>query len=345
MRSTEESFWAVRRLLEHLAATEPLVVVVDDIQWAEPLFWDLLDHLVEWTEAPVLLVALARPELRELRPELAQTGRRVTASVSLEGLDADTTRELAARLLDTDELPADLIERIPDSTEGNPLFVRELVQMLVDDGVLARDGDRWRLTIDADAIEVPPTVLSLLASRVERLPDDERQVVELASVIGTEFDRGLLESLAGVDVGARLGALIDRLRRKDLIEPSGAWAGDHPVYRFHHVLIRDAAYRRLLKGHRADLHERVGRYLDAEGVGRRRDRRRRRVPLRTGPSLPVGTRHPRRRHPCAGWSSERAAPSRRRAGARPRRPVLGGRVRGAGARRSPRTMASAASCC
>jgi predicted ATPase len=266
IRSTEESFWAVRRLLEHLAANEPLVVVVDDIQWAEPLFWDLLDHLVEWTEAPVLLVALARPELRELRPELAQTGRRVAASVSLEGLDADTTRELAARLLDTDELPADLIERIPDSTEGNPLFIRELVQMLVDDGVLARDGDRWRLTIDADAIEVPPTVLSLLASRVERLPDDERQVVELASVIGTEFDRGLLGSLAGADIGGRLGALIDRLRRKDLIEPSGAWAGDHPVYRFHHVLVRDAAYRRLLKGHRAELHERVGRYLDDQGV-------------------------------------------------------------------------------
>ena len=199
-RSTEESFWAVRRLLEHLAANEPVVVVVDDIQWAEPLFWDLLDHLVEWTEAPVLLVALARPELRELRPELTQIGKRVSASVSLEGLDADTTRELAARLLDTDELPADLIERLPDSTEGNPLFVRELVQMLVDDGVLARTGDRWHLTIDVDAIEVPPTILSLLASRVERLPDDERQVVELASVIGTEFDRGLLGSIAGADV-------------------------------------------------------------------------------------------------------------------------------------------------
>ena len=264
-RSTEESFWAVRRLLEHLATNEALAIVVDDIQWAEPLFWDLLDHLVEWTEAPVLLVALARPELRDLRPELTQIGKRVSASVSLEGLDADTTRELAERLLDTDELPADLIERIPDSTEGNPLFVRELVQMLVDDGVLARDGDRWRLTIDADAIEVPPTVLSLLASRVERLPDDERQVIELASVIGTEFDRGLLGSIASSDVGGRLGALIDRLRRKDLIEPSGAWAGDHPVYRFHHVLVRDAAYRRLLKGHRADLHESVGRYLDGQG--------------------------------------------------------------------------------
>ena len=264
-RSTEESFWAVRRLLEHVAADGPIVVVVDDIQWAEPLFWDLLDHLVEWTAAPVMLVALARPELRELRPELTQIGRRVYASVSLEGLDAAATRELAARLLDTDELPTDLIDRLPASTEGNPLFVRELVQMLVDDGVLARTGDRWYLTIDVEAIEVPPTILSLLASRVERLPDDERQVVELASVIGTEFDRGLLGSIAGPDVSGRLGALIDRLRRKDLVEPSGTWAGDHPIYRFHHVLVRDAAYRRLLKGHRAELHERVGRYLDEHG--------------------------------------------------------------------------------
>ncbi|MCU0261812.1 MAG: AAA family ATPase, partial [Ilumatobacteraceae bacterium] len=261
-RSTEESFWAVRRLLELLATDGPLIVVVDDIQWAEPLFWDLLDHLVEWTAAPVLLVALARPELRELRPELTQPGRRVSAAIALEGLDPDTTLELAARMLGIDELPAELAERLPASTEGNPLFVRELVQMLVDDGVLARDGDRWRLTIDADAIEVPPTILSLLASRVERLPDDERQVVELASVIGTEFDRGALTAIAAGDTIAGLGATIDRLRRKDLIEPTGQWAGDHPVYRFHHVLIRDAAYRRLLKGHRAELHERVGRHVE-----------------------------------------------------------------------------------
>ena len=262
-RSTEESFWAVRRLFEMLTTDGPLIVVVDDIQWAEPLFWDLLDHLVEWTAAPLLIVALARPELRQLKPELAQPGRRVAAAIALEGLDAATTRELAALLLDTDELPDELIERLPDSTEGNPLFVRELVQMLVDDGVLARVGERWRLTIDVDAIEVPPTILSLLASRVERLPDDERQVVELASVIGTEFDRGTLGAIAAGDVGVKLGALIDRLRRKDLVEPSGAWAGDHPVYRFHHVLIRDAVYRRLLKGRRADLHERVGRHFEA----------------------------------------------------------------------------------
>lgn len=265
-RTTEESFWAVRRLLELLAAEGPVIVVIDDIQWAEPLFWDLLDHLVEWTVAPVVLLALARPELRDLRPDLAQPGRRVTASIALEGLDPDTTLELAALLLGIDELPTDLADRLPESTEGNPLFVRELVQMLVDDGVLARDGDHWRLTIDADAIEVPPTILSLLASRVERLPDDERHVVELASVIGTEFDRGTLDALADTAVARGHGAAIERLRRKDLIEPSGQWSGDHPVYRFHHVLIRDAAYRRLLKARRAELHELVGRHVETSGV-------------------------------------------------------------------------------
>ncbi|MEM9747485.1 MAG: adenylate/guanylate cyclase domain-containing protein, partial [Actinomycetota bacterium] len=269
VRSTEESFWGVRRLLEHLSEQHgPLLVVVDDIQWAEPLFWDLLDHLVEWTEAPVLVIALARPELRELRPELTQAGRRVAASIALDGLGADDTRELAARLLDVEELPHELTGRIPASTDGNPLFVRELVNMLVDDGTLERDGDRWRLTIDADAIDVPPTIISLLASRVERLPDDERRAIELASVIGTDFDRGTLAAIAAEDGSTGpLGVVLDRLRRRDLVEPSGSWSGDHPVYRFHHVLVRDAAYRRLLKQRRATLHELVGRHVDEHHPG------------------------------------------------------------------------------
>lgn len=259
--STEEAFWAVRRLVEELAADEPIVLVIDDIQWAEPLFWDLLEHVAEWASGAVLLLALARPELRELRPELTQSGRVVAPSIDLEGLDSDMTVELARSLLDGEDMPGDLVDRLPSSTDGNPLFVRELVRMLVDDGVLARTDDGWTLTVDVEAVDVPPTVLSLLASRVERLPDDERELLELASVIGTEFDRGALIALASGDRSARVGALLDRLRRKDLVHPSGAWAGDDPLYRFHHVLLRDAAYRRLLKARRAELHERLARYV------------------------------------------------------------------------------------
>jgi class 3 adenylate cyclase/tetratricopeptide (TPR) repeat protein/type II secretory pathway predicted ATPase ExeA len=260
-RSVEETFWAVRRLLEALAAARPVLVVVDDIQWAEPKLLDLLEHLGEWlTDAPVLLVALARPELRELRPSLVESGRRVADVVALDGLDSGATEALASGLLGS-ALPRELVDRLPASTDGNPLFVRELVRMLVDDRVIRRTDDgTWELAIDADAVEVPPTIQSLLSARIERLPADELHVLELASVVGAEFSVGALRELAGDDLP--IPALLERLRRKELVEPTGAYWGDEPVHRFHHVLIRDAAYRRLLKGTRAELHQRIGEWTD-----------------------------------------------------------------------------------
>ncbi|MDG2112411.1 MAG: cyclic nucleotide-binding domain-containing protein, partial [Actinomycetota bacterium] len=241
-RSTEEMFFAVRRLLETLAADTAL----------------LLDLLAEWVQgAPVLLLCLARPELREVRQPLTEQGRRVHAALSLEGLDAQATEQLAAGLLGVAALPRDLLDRLPTCTEGNPLFVRELVRMLAADGVIARVGDSYELTIDAEALEVPPTIQSLQAARVERLPDDERRLVELTSVIGTEFPRGAVAAMAP-DLGqGHIGDLVDRLRRKELVDSTGTYWGDEPLLRFHHVLIRDAAYRRILKGARADLHTSV----------------------------------------------------------------------------------------
>jgi class 3 adenylate cyclase/ketosteroid isomerase-like protein len=262
-RSVEETFWGVRRLVEATAATRPLVVVIDDIQWAEPLLLDLIEHLAEWVaDAPVLLVVLARPELREVRPSLAEPARPVSAVVVLDGLDASATEALAAGLLGTGRLPAGLVERLPDSTDGNPLFVRELVRMLVDDRVIRRRADgEWELTIDAEAVDVPPTIQSLLGARVERLPAAERELLEHASVVGAEFSLGALRDLVGERVP--IISLLETMRRKELVEPTGTYRGDEPVHRFHHVLIRDAAYRRLLKTTRAELHERVAVWTDA----------------------------------------------------------------------------------
>ncbi len=263
-RSTEEVFWAVRRMLEAVARRGPVVVVVDDVQWAEPVVLDLLEHLVEWvTDAPLLLVCLARPEIRELRPALTEPGRRTGHVIALEGLDAAATARLASGMLGSDAVPDALLERLPASTEGNPLFVRELVKMLVDDAVIRRRATGWELTIDADAVEVPPTIASLLAARIDRLGDDERLVLERASVIGPEFPEGALRCV--VDVPGGLAALLERLRRMELVEPTGAYRGDEPLYRFHHVLIRDAAYRRLLKNTRAALHEQVAGWLEEVG--------------------------------------------------------------------------------
>ena len=265
--TTEETFWAVRRLIEAAAATSPVVIMFEDVHWAEPLMLDLIEHLDEMiTSAPVLLVATARPELRDLRPSFAEGGRCADV-ISLEGLDASAAAKLALNLLGADELPAALLSRIPESTEGNPLFVRELVRMLVDDRVLQRTSDGWTVTVDVDAIQVPPTIQSLLAARVDRLRSDERAIIEIASVIGKEFYRGALDALAPPAIRDHVDGVLESLRRKELVEPAGSYWIDEPIFRFHHALIRDAAYRRLLKESRAELHERAARWIDDKAEG------------------------------------------------------------------------------
>jgi class 3 adenylate cyclase/ketosteroid isomerase-like protein/tetratricopeptide (TPR) repeat protein len=264
----QETFWAVRRVIEAAARRRPVVVVLDDLHWAEPLLLDLVEHLAEWLGAvPVLLVAAARPELRELRPTLVDAGTRPKAVLALEGLDPQSTQRLAVELLGSDALPPDVVARIVSATEGNPLFVRELVRMLVDDGVLRADGDGWVVTVDARDIDVPPTISSLLAARVGRLRADERTVLERASVIGHEVYRGALVALLPAESRAVLDTVLESLRRKELLEPAGTYWIDEPVLRFHHALIREAAYRRLLKEARADLHERTADWLRAKTGG------------------------------------------------------------------------------
>ena len=263
--SVEETFWALRRYVEVLARNGPVLLVFDDIQWADSLLLDLIEHLVEWVaDVPVMVLALARPELREIRPNLVTVSRWVSEAIHLGGLDARATAELAAKVLGAAKLPDDLLRRLPASTGGNPLFVRELIGMLAHDGVLVEQLTGWRLTIDVDAITIPPTIHALLASRLERLDPTDRRTLEIASVVGSEFSLGGVRALAGVgEAGVKMS--LDRLRRLELAQPSGAFVGDEPVWRFHHVLIRDVAYRRLLKSDRADLHERLGGFFQAGG--------------------------------------------------------------------------------
>ncbi|OQZ91701.1 hypothetical protein BST11_07360 [Mycobacterium alsense] len=260
--SVEETFWALRRFVEVLASDEPLIVILDDLHWADTLLVDFVEHLAEWVkDVPVLVVALARPELREARPDLVGW---VSEAFHLGGLGPDATAELAAGVLGASRLPQELVSRLPSSTGGNPLFVRELLGMLVHDEVLVADPAGWRLTIDADAITIPPTIQALLASRLERLDARDRRVLEIASVVGTDFSPTAVCALEerGVDIRASL----DRLRRLELAQPSGAYIGDEPVWRFHHVLIRDVAYRRLLKSDRAELHERLAAWVESGGA-------------------------------------------------------------------------------
>jgi class 3 adenylate cyclase/tetratricopeptide (TPR) repeat protein len=237
----EEIFWAVRKALEERSRHCPLALVVDDLHWAEPTLLDLLEHLAEWTrDAPLLLFCLARPELLEGRPGW---GGQAIALEPLSDAESDQLIEERAR---GSQLEVATRIRIRRMAEGNPLFVEQLLAMRA-------EGD--------DLEQVPPTMQALLAARLDALPDAERDLLERASVVGLEFEWEALRELTHDGrrpPGAQLAALI----RKELIRPHEAIAD---TFRFRHMLIRDAAYERVSKELRSDLHERVAAWLDGRG--------------------------------------------------------------------------------
>ncbi len=245
-----EIAWAVRRVFEEAAAERPLVIVFDDIHWGEPIFLDLIEHVADLShEASILIVCLARPELLERRP--AWRGRRPgAATLLLQPLDTRETSELIDRLVDPGELDPALTLRIGTASEGNPLFVEEMVAM-------ARDSE-------VEELEVPPTIKALLAARIDQLDPAERSVLERGSVEGQLFHRSAVEALA--DSPEPTLEPLAGLVRKELVRPDRPTLPDEDAYRFRHLLIRDAAYEALPKAVRAVLHERFAVWLQASGT-------------------------------------------------------------------------------
>jgi class 3 adenylate cyclase len=264
--ATEDAFWAVRKLFEHLAGEQPLVLVFDDIHWAEPTFLDLVEHLADWTrDAALLLVCVARPELLDVRPGWGG-GKLNATSILLEPLDADDSSRLVDNLLGRAELPAAARTRVLDAAEGNPLFVEEMLGMLIDDGLLRLDGGTWRAIDDLADITVPPTIQLLLAARIDRLEAEERAVIERGAVEGKVFHSGAVASLVSDALRPHVPSRLLALARKELIRPDRAEFAGEDAFRFRHLLIRDAAYHGMPKEHRAELHERYAAWLeDAAG--------------------------------------------------------------------------------
>jgi class 3 adenylate cyclase len=241
-----ETFWAVRRLFEEIAREQPLVVLVEDIHWAEPTLLDLLEYLNGWThDAPILLLCLARPDLLDERPGWLTQPR---IGVLLEPLTEHESHELLDEIGQEWPLDAAARQRITDAAEGNPLYLEQMAAMLAEGG-------------SSDAI--PPSIHALIAARLDRLPPEERALLERAAVAGKEFARSALRKLGAdqEDVDARLLSLA----RKDLL---AARPGRDDAYRFRHALIRDAAYAGIAKELRAELHERFADYAAGTNAGR-----------------------------------------------------------------------------
>ena len=256
-----ETFWAVRRFLEALAAERPLVAVVDDLHWAEPMLAELVEHIADLAlGAPLLLLCLARPELLESRPAWGG-GKLNAATVLLEPLNDADSAQLIENLLGRARVLPEARAAIAAAGGGNPLFIEQILSTLIDEGALRRERGRWVAADELADRPMPQTLQALLASRLDRLRPAEHRAVQAAAVAGAEFTRESVAELIGEPLEHAETAL-EALVRKDLVRPAPSTVPGEAGYRFRHVLIRDAAYDSLPKADRATLHARFGSRLE-----------------------------------------------------------------------------------
>lgn len=259
----EDVPWAVRLFLELLAAQGPVLLVVDDLHWAESGLLEVLEHVADWSrDSPIMLLGLARPEFYDSRPTWGG-GKLNATAVLLSPLDDAAT----VSLVDKHDLPEVIKRRIVDTSCGNPLFAEQLVAMLADDGHVAlADGVATWTGGPAEAVgwAMPPSVSALLAARIDRLHDDERAIVGCAAVIGTVFYAEAIAALTGTSL-PQVQQALGQLIRKELLRTAATDLPGLSAYRFLHVLVRDAAYTGLAKASRAMWHEQLADWLPSLG--------------------------------------------------------------------------------
>jgi class 3 adenylate cyclase len=247
-----EVFAAWRKFFEALAERRPLVLVFEDLQWADDGLLDFVDHLVEWASGvPLLCVCTARPELLERRPGWGG-GKRSATTISLSPLSDTETARLIATLLERSVLPAEVQSVLLSRAGGNPLYAEEYVRMVQDRGL-------------EEAADLPESVQGIIAARLDALTSDEKDVLQDAAVLGKVLWVGALAEIAGLarwTVEERLHAL----ERKEFLrrEQHSSLAGE-TEYAFRHILVRDVAYGQIPRSRRADKHRAAAEWIESLG--------------------------------------------------------------------------------
>jgi class 3 adenylate cyclase/tetratricopeptide (TPR) repeat protein len=277
----EDTFWAVQRLLETLARRQPLVLVIDDLQWADPILLDGLEHVAEYADAPLVLLCMARPDELFARRAHWPGGKANALSFTLSALPEREGEQLVVHLLGGDRVDQAVQAHVSEWAQGFPLLVEELVSSLREEGRLQSAGGRWTLAAESGeaaerrAREVPTSIHALLLARLDRLGARGRALVEPAAVVGQQFHLGDVEALHPDASPADLAAGLQELVRLDLIRadhgPTSAPLPPNsgPGYRFRHATIKTVAYERLPDDRRAELHERYADWLERETEERR----------------------------------------------------------------------------
>jgi predicted ATPase/class 3 adenylate cyclase len=258
----EDLFAAWRLYFERLAEHQPTVLVFEDIHWADTSLLEFIDYLLEWSRNhPIYVLTLARPELLERHPEWG-TARRSLTSITLAPLSSLAMEELLSGLVPG--LPDDLRAHILARAEGVPLYAVETVRMLLDRGVLSREGDQYRLTGPVEALEVPETLHALVAARLDGLAADERRVLQDASVLGKTFTKEALSALNGLDE-AELEQLLASLVRKEVVSiQADPRSPERGQYGFLQDLLRHVAYETLARKERKARHLAAAEFLVRE---------------------------------------------------------------------------------
>jgi predicted ATPase/class 3 adenylate cyclase len=255
----------IQALLAQGSAEAPWVIVLEDVHWVDEASLAVIDKLAEGiAHLPVLLIALYRPQW-----EHDWVARRHHHQIVLDQLTDDESQELLRELLETDTLPPGLAETILPTAGGNPLFLKEMVRSLIETGAIVRSNGTWRATERLESVQAPTTIQATLQARMDRLGENERQVLRMAAVVGLEFSHGVLAAMAGPSLGLAVDEGLDALLRQEFVVERALWP--EMRYAFQHALIRQAAYESLLTKRRRQYHRRAGRALETLYTGERRE--------------------------------------------------------------------------
>jgi class 3 adenylate cyclase/tetratricopeptide (TPR) repeat protein len=259
----ENLFSAWRILFERLAERDPVVLVFEDMQWADEGLLDFIEYLLDWSRShPIFVLALARPELAEKRPSWG-AGKRSFTSLYLEPLPPDAMEELLVRLVPG--LPDDLRGRILERAEGVPLYAVETVRMLLDRGLLTQEGNIYRPSGPVETLEVPETLHALVAARLDSLTADERRLVQDGSVLGKTFTKQGLAALtqsSESEVEPLLAALV---RKEVLSIQADPRSPERGQYAFLQDIVKRVAYETLSKKERKARHLAAATFLASIG--------------------------------------------------------------------------------
>jgi len=255
----DELFAGMRAFFQALARRAPLLLILEDLHWAEDVTLDFVDHAADWIrDCSLLLLVLSRPELLE-RQSQWMGGKRSATTIVLDPLSSDESRALVAGILGGRKMPDALLELLLERADGNPLFMEEILRVLMERGVLAERGE-WVLTLPIADLEIPDTINAVISARVDALPAREKRVLQAAAVQGKEFWLGGVREIMpsdGIDDAVRglvAKELLIHKRRSTLV-------GEEELT-FRHILIRDVAYATIAKQTRAEMHTRVAAWMD-----------------------------------------------------------------------------------